>query len=291
MTIDKMINLLAAITLIEMMISIGLGVRVSEVLSVAEGPRLAGRALLANYILVPAAAVGLLLVFHPEPMNGAGLLVAAVCAGAPYGPPFTRMAKGNVSLAVGIMVLLAGSSALLAPFLLGVLLPVVAKGTAMKIDVFKMIGTLLGAQLLPLTFGLLIRNRRPTLAKRLEKPASILSLLLNLTTLAVILTVQGGMLAQIHMRGYFGMLCLVLMSLAAGWSMTRRGEDPKVMVLTTSVRNVGVALVIATASFPGTAAITSATAYALFQTIVIALVAVVWGRVKPCMPMEYKRAA
>src|SRR5215475_7902524 len=117
MTIDKMINLLAAITLMEMMVSIGLGVRVSEVLSVAESRGLAGRALLANYVLVPAAAVGLLLVFHPEPMSAAGFLVAAVCAGAPYGPPFTGMARGNVSIAVGLMVLLAGSSALLAPLL------------------------------------------------------------------------------------------------------------------------------------------------------------------------------
>ena len=50
------------------------------------------------------------------------------------------------------------------------------------------------------------------------------------------------------------------------------------MLFATSVRNVGVSLVIATGSFPGTAAITSATAYALFQTIVMALVAVAWGR-------------
>ena len=46
----------------------------------------------------------------------------------------------------------------------------------------------------------------------------------------------------------------------------------------TGVRNVGVSLVIAASSFPGTAAVTAATAFALVQTVLMALVALVWGR-------------
>jgi bile acid:Na+ symporter, BASS family len=53
------------------------------------------------------------------------------------------------------------------------------------------------------------------------------------------------------------------------------------MMLTTSVRNVGVSLVIATSSFPGTAAISSTTAYAVFQTTAIVLLAVLLGRLTP----------
>jgi hypothetical protein len=64
------------------------------------------------------------------------------------------------------------------------------------------------------------------------------------------------------------------------------------MVFTTTVRNVGVSLVIVTTSFPGTLALGSATAYALFQTIVIALVALVWGRFMPaCIQSVKMRAA
>jgi hypothetical protein len=53
------------------------------------------------------------------------------------------------------------------------------------------------------------------------------------------------------------------------------------MAITTSVRNVAVSPVIVTGSFPGTPAITSATVYALFQTIVMALVALTWDRLMP----------
>jgi BASS family bile acid:Na+ symporter len=110
------------ITLFEMMVAIGLGVTFGTVLDVARNWRLITRAALANYIVVPATAVGLLLLFDAHPMIAAGFVVAAVCPGAPYGPLFTAIARGDVPVAVGLMVVLAGSSALISPALLYVLL-------------------------------------------------------------------------------------------------------------------------------------------------------------------------
>ena len=293
MAVDRLVNLLAAVTLIELMVTLGLGVKASDVLRVGQQWGLLSRAFLANYILVPGAALGLLLLFHTSPMVAAGILVAAVCPGAPYAPPFTAMAKGNVTVSIGLMVALATSSAVVAPLLLGLLLPVIAGNATIDIHVVKMIGTLFGAQLLPLCLGMWIRHSHAALANRLKMPASALSLSLNLVLLTVIIIVQFQTLADIHVRGYFGMLCLVLATLVAGLLVTQRGQadTAKSMILTTSVRNVGVSLVIATASFPGTAAITSATAYALFQTVVIALVALTWGRYTPKIHLVEQKAA
>jgi BASS family bile acid:Na+ symporter len=293
MAVDRPLNLLAAVTLVELMITLGLGVKTSDVLRVGNQWNLLSRALLANYILVPAAALGLLLLFHASPMVATGFLIAAVCPGAPYAPPFTAMAKGNVTVAVGLMVVLAASSAVVAPLLLEFLLPVITGSAAVKINVLNMIGTLLGAQLLPLCLGMWIRHSHTTLANTLKRPASALSLTLNLVLLTVIVVVQFRTLADIHVRGYIGMLCLVLATLVAGLLVTKRGQadNAKSMVLTTSVRNAGVSLVVATASFPGTAAITSATAYAIFQTVVNALVALVWGRYTPTLHLVAQKAA
>ena len=293
MEVARLVNLLAAATLIEMMVTLGLGVRASDVVAVGKQWDVLSRAFLANYVIVPGAALGLLLLFQASPMVAAGFLVAAVCPGAPYAPPFTSMAKGNVTVAVGLMVVLSASSAILAPVLLGFLLPLAVTNTVVKINVLKMVGTLLGAQLLPLCVGLWIRNTRPTLAEKLKTPASTLSLCLNLLLLVVIVSVQFRTLSEIHLRGYVGMMCLVLATLLAGALVTRwpPGEKGKSMIVTTSVRNVGVGLVIATASFPGTAAITSTTAYAIFQTVTIAMVALAWGRLTRNVSVMVRKAA
>jgi bile acid:Na+ symporter, BASS family len=282
MTIDRSVNLLAAVTLFEMMVTIGLGVTVAEIVVVAREWCTLARAGLANYVIVPAAAVGLLLVFQAAPLVAAGFLIAAVCPGAPYGPPFTGLAKGNVSLAVGLMMVLAGSSAFLAPLLLRLLLPLVAGDRPVDVELAKMIETLLADQLLPLGIGLFIRHRWPALARRLGKPARGLSVLFNMALLGTIVTAQFPTLIAIPLRAFAGMSALVLTGVAAGWLLGGRDEaDRRAMAMATSVRNVAVSLVIAASSFPGTPAVTAATAFGLFQTIVVALLALVWGRLVP----------
>jgi BASS family bile acid:Na+ symporter len=177
------------------------------------------------------------------------------------------------------MVLMAGSSALIAPLLLSALMPVVAGNEELKINVGKMLGALLLTQFLPLSIGLAIRSRRPALADRLARPARLVSLMLNLALLILILSVQFPTLAEIRPRAWFGMLALVFSTAVSGWLAGGPGPDRrKTFAITTSVRNVGLCLVIVTASFPGTLAVTAATAYGLFQTITLALAAWAWGK-------------
>jgi bile acid:Na+ symporter, BASS family len=282
--LNQLINVLASITLFEMMVGIGLGVSIADVVRVATDWRLVTKAVLASYVCVPAA-VGLLILFHADPYVAAGFLIAAVCPGAPYGPPFTGLAKGNVVASVGLMVILAGSSALVAPLLLQALLPFVLNylpalppdSPPLSIDAVKVVRTLLIAQFLPLCVGLAIRRFWPGLADKLKKPANLLSMVLNLTTLGLILYAQFDLLIGIPLEAFVGMLALVLAGVTAGW-LLGGSSNRSAMVMATSVRNVGVSLVIVTAAFAGTRAVAAATAFALFQTIVRALIAVIWGR-------------
>ena len=175
MTLDQLINVVVSITLFEMMVAIGLGVTLTDLAGVFKNGRLLARAALANYVCVPAVTVGLMLLFHPHPMVAAGFLILAVCPGAPYGPPLTGTAKGNVAVAVGFMVLLAGSSAILAPLLLKLLLRQVADSEPLDVNATKIVGSLLVTQLLPLCVGVTVRQWRPDLANSSERPAKLIS--------------------------------------------------------------------------------------------------------------------
>jgi BASS family bile acid:Na+ symporter len=277
---DQLINLIAAITLIEMMLTLGMGASLGNVSRVMVDWRLLIGAAIANYALVPAAAVGLLLLFQAKPMVAVGFLIAAVCPGAPFGPPFTAIARGNVTTAVGLMIVLAGSSALLAPLLLRIVIPLTAGNQPISVSAGKMIGLLLGAQLLPLCLGLALRRFLPTYAAKGQKPMSMLSTVLNLITFGLIVFVQFRMLLEIRPMAYVGMFALVLAGVVAGWLLGGSGNGNRTaMAMVTSVRNVGVTTVVATGSFAGTAAVTAAAAFAVFQTFVMALIALFWGYV------------
>jgi BASS family bile acid:Na+ symporter len=279
MRVDAIINLLAAVALFFMMVVTGLGLNIWDLLRVVRDWRLALRAGIANYLLVPAAAVGLLFLFQPKPMVAAGFLIAVVCPGAPFAPILAAIAKGRVATAVGVMAMLAGSSAILAPLLLRLLLPLVAGGADLTINSMKIITTLLMSQFVPLFLGLVLHYAKPGLAERLKGPLNRFSTLLNLGLVTLILVAQFKLLQQIRLSGYLGMSMMVGVTLLAGWLLGGPdGNQRKTMAITTSTRNVGVALVIVAGNFPGTSVVTAATAFALFQIMVVVLVAVAWGR-------------
>jgi predicted Na+-dependent transporter len=117
----------------------------------------------------------------------------------------------------------------------------------------------------------------------LKKPANQLSTVLNVTLLATILSVQGPVLVAIPLKAFAGMVTLAAATLAIGWLLGEPGErNRKTLAFTTAVRNAGLGLVIAS-SLPGPSsaveqAVTAATAYGLFQTVVMGMVALGWGR-------------
>ncbi len=280
MTAAGFIKILVPIMLIEMMIAIGLGVSLAELAAAARNWRLTTKAALANYLCIPAVTVSLLLLFHhADATVAAGFLILAVCPGAPFGPACTRLAKGNVASAVGLMVLLAGSSAIVAPVLLHLLLPYMSSSARLQVDAGQIVVTLLATQLAPLCLGLAVRHWLPRLANGLQRPANLLSAILNLATLVVVLVVYFPLLAAIRLRGYVGMLVLLVSSWAAGWVLGGPGADNRrALALTTSLRNVGVGLVIATINFGGTAAVTAVLAYGIFEIVGSVLLALAWGR-------------
>ena len=279
MSLDRLINILVTITLIEMMVLIGLRVTFAELGRVAGNWRLVGRAAVANYLLVPSVAVGLLVWFDANPMVAAGFLILAVCPGAPFGPPFAGIARANVPIAVGLMVILAGSSAVISPLLLQLLLPWISGGEAPRIDLPGMLGALLITQLLPLLCGLLVRRWRPQFADRLLDPLELVSKILNLGVAGLILATQFSMLLDIRVRGFVGMLILLVASLIIGWLAGGGGREVRrTMALTTALRNVGVGLVIVTANFSGTPAVSAALAYGIVEVFGSLLVAFWWGR-------------
>jgi bile acid:Na+ symporter, BASS family len=279
MSLDRLINILVTITLIEMMVLIGLRVTFAEIVATVRDWRLVARAAAANYLFVPLVAIALLIGFDVSPAVAAGFLILAVCPGAPFGPPFAGIARANVPVAVGLMVVLAGSSAILSPLLLRLLLPWVSGGEVPSVDLIGMVGALLLTQLLPLLLGLVVRHWRPRLAERLLSPFELVSKILSLSVAGLILATQFRMLSEIRIRGFVGMLVLLAATLAIGWLAGGPGRDRrKTMALTTALRNVGVGLVIVTGNFAGTPAVSAALAYGIVEVAGALLLALWWGR-------------
>lgn len=275
----QIMNWLIVITLIEMMVAIGLGVSWPDLMRVAKDRRLILAAAFTNYVCVPAATVMLLPVFNSRPLAAVGFLILAACPGASYGPPITAFAKGRLPTAVGLMVLLAGSSAFLAPLLLQILLPLLSDQESLRIDLVKMFGVLIVTQFAPLCLGLAIRSWCPTIADKLRSPAHRIGIILNICLVGGLLATHLSLFGQLDLRGFLGMSALLVVSLSAGWIFGGPGQnDRRALALATSLRNVGLSLVIATSGFPETQAVTVVLGYGFFEILGSLLLAGWWRK-------------
>lgn len=274
MTTANIVVLLNVTALATIMLAMGMQVKFTAVRDSVRPIYRVVLGLIANYGLVPAVTVLLLYAFQADPMVSAGFLILAVCPGAPIGPMATKIAKGNVPWSVGMMVILAGLSAVLSPALLSLLLTRLTPDSDIRIDYLAIVRTLAVAQLLPLAAGLAFHHWAPKWTEKVAKPINLAANVMLLVLVGLILATQYETLAAIRLRGWTGMSLLFLASLAIGWLCGGKdGAIRKALAVTTAGRNAAVGLAIVTSNFAGTPAVTAVVAYAvvsIFGTFVCA---------------------
>jgi BASS family bile acid:Na+ symporter len=278
MALGKVLNLLALVTLIEGMIFVGLAASTKDFINAARDWKLVARMILANYVFVPAVAAALLMLFHTHPMVAVGFLILATCPGGPYGAIFSMIAKANVGAATGLGLILVGLSPLVSPALLNILVSMLFGDQVVYVNVTKMTITLLLGQLLPVLIGLAINYWRPSLTSRLVGPARQMAKILNATLLALIVYAYYKLFLDIKPIGYFGMLLLLIATLAIGWlASVSDSSTRKAMALTTSIRNSATGMVIAIGSFAGTLALPAVVVFGIFGVLGSLVLALWWG--------------
>ena len=88
------------------MLGMGLGLRVSEIVAPLRNWRLVMLSLVANFVVMPFAALALARILRLDESMGIGLLLLGMAGGAPFLPKLAQIARGNLAFAVGLMVLL-----------------------------------------------------------------------------------------------------------------------------------------------------------------------------------------
>ena len=157
--LEKAVPIATLVFVVSSMVAMGLGLKVAQITAPLRNLRLVSLSLLANFVLMPAAAVVLARVLRLDEPLGVGLLVLGVAAGAPFLPKLTQIAKGNLPFAVALMVLLMVITVGYLPLVLPVLLPGVSVNPA------KIARSLVLLMLVPLAVALAVNAKLPAAAR------------------------------------------------------------------------------------------------------------------------------
>ena len=223
------------------MAAMGLGLTIPRIVEPLRDRRLMIGLLVANFVVVPAAAIAAGRLLPMEPSASTAVILIGCAAGAPFLPKLTQLARGNVALAVGGMVLLMVVTVLYAP----IVVPLVVPGAT--VDAFQIARSLIVLMLIPLGIGLVVRARYPGLADDWVGPAgqaSTAGLLIGISS-AILVTWQD-ILGAIGTWIFVGTALVLVTGLLAGWlAGWSRPTDRPLLGLATAQRNIAAALVVA----------------------------------------------
>src|ERR671912_624078 len=227
------------------MIGMGLGLRLNEIVDPLRSWRLVAQGLLANFVVMPLAAIGIAKVMRLDESMFIGLLLLGAAGGAPFLPKLAQIARGNLAFAVGLMVLLMVITVGYLPVVMPMLLPGVSVNPA------QIARSLVLLMLLPLSGALVVNANWPDAAAKV-KPALDRTSNVSLMALIALLTLLNlrSVMEVFGTGGIFAGAAFLAVGYAVGWALGGPGSDTRaVLGLGTAQRNIAAALVVANQSF------------------------------------------
>ena len=249
------------------MAAMGLGLTIDRILGPLGDVRTVVLLLAANFVVVPLVAVAAARLLPMEETTATAIIIYGCCAGAPFLPKLAQMAKGDVALSVGSMVLLMVVTVVYAP----IVLPLAVEGAT--VDAFQIASSLVLFMLLPLGVALVVRARYPDLAAGWVGPAG------QVSTTALLIGIAAGLLVSwrdiigaIGSWVFVGTAIVLAVGLLAGYlaGLGRPGTTTRVTMLGTAQRNISAALVVAS-SLGGDVTVLAMVAGILIPVVLIVL--------------------
>jgi predicted Na+-dependent transporter len=268
---------LAAIMLVALTFGAGLEVDREHLKAILRNYGLLGRALLANFIVVPAFGVVIARLFQLAAPVATGFLLMAIAPGVPFVLASVRKRGGRLGLAVALALFLPALSIVTVPSTAALVLPTAAKAA---MPLVRFIATLVLFQLLPLLIGIVVGGRAPVAAAKLGRPLQFVFYASAIVLIVLLLPVIARDVASVYgSRGMWASLFLVLLSLGTGWILGGPArEDRRVLAIGTALRNIGLCALVATASFSQPQVAATVLVYFVIQLIVTSLVGAYFRR-------------
>src|SRR3954447_21798188 len=243
--LSKAVPIATLCFVVSSMLAVGSSLTVGQILAPLRNKRLVFLALLANFLLMPLAAIAIGRLLHLDQPLAVALLLLGTAAGAPFLPKLSTAAKGNLAFAVGLMVLLM----VLTVGYMPLVLPLVLKGVS--VDPAKIARSLVLLMLLPLVLGLAVRARREAAAARAAPLLNRLSTI-SLVVMIVLMLVTNfrNILDLYGTRGVLASVIFLLVGFGLGWLLGGPGADTRgVLALGTAQRNIAAAIVVGGQNF------------------------------------------
>lgn len=213
--------LLGALALV--MFGLGLSLSVGDFARLRHHPKAVLLALAIQMLLLPAAAWALVVLLRVEPLYAVGLLLLAASPGGVSANLFSHLFGGNVAMNISLTAINTVLSIVSLPLITNwAIATFVQSGQIVPLQ-FGKVFEVVGVILVPVLIGMALRAKRPGFAARMEKPMKLLSMLVLAAFALIAIAKEWTALNQSFASLGPVVLAFNLLSLLAGYYLSRWG--------------------------------------------------------------------
>lgn len=243
------VKILIPLCVMLLMIIVGTGLQMKQFRVLMESPvPLLGGTLL-QMVLLPAGALGIVFLIQPSIELAAGLLLVSACPGGALSNYYSHLGRLNVALSV----MMTAISSLLAfavlPVILAIVFPLIASVQQTEIPAAQLVRQLIVMLLVPIGVGMLIREFFRVIVEHHASRLRALGLVLVVLLLGLILFDQWEGATRLFTDALILAVLFTGIAVLAGWFsgfLTKQNTvDRYTFAVEFSVRNVGIAAVVA----------------------------------------------
>ncbi|MES2236409.1 MAG: bile acid:sodium symporter family protein [Pseudomonadota bacterium] len=231
-----------------MMFGLGLSLTLADFVRLKAHPKAVVIALSLQLIILPLACYVLIIFFDLTPIYAVGLMLLAASPGGISANLFSHLFGGNLAMNISLTAINTVLSIITLPLIANLAIEIFAKtGQVVPLQMGKVIEVIV-LILIPVSIGMLARFKAPRFAARMDKPMKIFSALLLLALMGLTLMREWNALLQYFSHLGPAVVIFNLISLFAGFYVSRLSGLDKPMATAISyeigIHNAALAMYI-----------------------------------------------
>lgn len=199
------------------MLGLGLSLTLDDFKRVVLYPKAILFGLVCQMILLPTICFVIALTFGLPPELAVGLMLLAASPGGATANLYSHLSKGDVALNISLTAVNSLLTLFTLPFIVNFSIGYFLEGGQVIPMQFKKVMEVFAIVLVPVTIGMLVRNKSNSIAQKLDKPVKILSALFLVLIIAATIIKEKSQIALYFEQVGLAALSFNILSMAMGY--------------------------------------------------------------------------
>ena len=164
------------LSLAVIMFGMGLTLTLEDFKRILIFPKAAALGLVNQLFFLPAIAFGFCILFELPPELAVGLMILAACPGGATSNLITHLAKGDAALSVTLTAISSVLTVITIPLIVNfAIVYFIPGGEQKELNVLGTVIAVLFITIIPVSIGMMVKKKSPSLALKLDNPFKIIS--------------------------------------------------------------------------------------------------------------------